>query len=164
MVFDVIDLKNNGYSEEGLSTVQMQLLRTAQKSKNKLYHDLQKDIETYRTLLATNGMTRSSLYTSGVESLQEEYEYQVAILSEQLLYALQVNEPYPDSGEYDETTGYIVDYSLSYTDRYIIVRDYYLAIEDPAERMSLYANDEVAKNYLGNYYTTLYNVLYTYSK
>ncbi len=44
------------------------------------------------------------------------------------------------------------------------MRDYYLAIENPAERMALYTADDTAKRYLGSYYSTLYNVLYTYSQ
>ena len=64
----------------------------------------------------------------------------------------------------DEGAGYVVDYSLSYSERYVIVRDYYLAIADPAERMALYTADEVAKRYLDSYYGSLYNVLYTYSQ
>lgn len=162
MEFDIIDLTQEEIA--AMSTVQMQLLRTAQKSKNKLRRKLEQDWALYYKLILTNGMVNSSLMSSKIAELEEDYNYEVDILAEQLEYALSVNEPYPDSGEYDETTGYIVDYSLSYTDRYIIVRDYYLAIEDPAERMALYSDDEVAKRYLANYYTTLYNVLYTYSK
>ena len=44
------------------------------------------------------------------------------------------------------------------------MRDYYLSIEDPSERMSLYGADSVARKYLGSYYASLYNVLNTYSK
>ena len=64
----------------------------------------------------------------------------------------------------DESAGYIVDYTLPYNQRYAIVRDYYLSIEDPQERMALYTADEVAKKYLSTYYKTLYDVLYTYSQ
>lgn len=162
MEFDIISVTDEYL--DSLSTVQMQLLRTAQKNKNSLKHKMEQDLALFKKLLYTNGMAVSSLYAQKKTELEEEFDYQVDILVEQLLYALEMNEPYPDSGEYDDSTGYIVDYTLSYTERYIIVRDYYLAIEDPAERMSLYTNDEVAKKYLGSYYTTLYNVLYTYSQ
>lgn len=162
MEFDIISVTDEYL--DSLTTIQMQLLRTAQKNKNSLQHKMEQDIALYKKLLYTNGMIISSLLEQKRAELEAEYNYQVEILSEQLLYAIEMNEPYPDSGDYDDSTGYIVDYSLSYTDRYIIVRDYYLAIEDPAERMSLYSNDEVAKKYLGSYYTTLYNVLYSYSQ
>lgn len=162
MEFDILVL-----SEEEIgafTNVQMQLLRTAQKNKNALRHKLEQDMALFRKLVLTNGMGASSLAVHKREELEAEFDYQVAILAEQLQYALEVNAPFPDSGEFDDSTGYIVDYSLSYTDRYIIVRDYYLAIEDPAERMALYTNDDVARQYLGSYYATLYNVLYTYSQ
>ncbi len=162
MQFDIIEVTDEYL--DSLTTLQMQLLRTAQKNKDNLKHKMEQDLALFKKLLYTNGMVNSSLLAQKSAELEEEFDYQVGILAEQLLYALEMNEPYPDSGDYDDSTGYIVDYSLSYTDRYIIVRDYYLAIEDPAERMSLYSNDEVAKKYLGNYYTTLYNVLYTYSQ
>ena len=54
---------------------------------------------------------------------------------------------------------YRVDYSLSYVDRYIIVRDYYLTIPDPRERLEKYRTDMVAFDYLGSYYGTLFNYL-----
>ncbi len=57
-----------------------------------------------------------------------------------------------------------MDYTLSYNERYRIVRDYYLSITDPAERMALYSADDTARKYLGSYYASLYNVLYSYSK
>lgn len=162
MEFDIITLTQEEIA--GLTTIQMQLLRTAQKNKNELYRKLQQDIALFKKLVYTDGMKESSLLEQKRAELEEEYNYKVGVLAEQLQYALKLNEPYPDRGEGDSSAGYIVDYSLSYTDRYIIVRDYYLAIEDPAERMSLYANDETAKKYLGSYYTTLYNVLYSYSQ
>lgn len=162
MEFDIISLTEEEI--EALTTVQMQLLRTAQKNKNSLRHKLEQDMALFGRLVLTDGMQNSSLTDFKRAELETEFDYQVAILAEQLAYALKVNSPYPDSGEYDQSTGYIVDYSLSYTDRYIIVRDYYLAIEDPAERMALYTDDDVAKQYLGSYYATLYNVLSVYSQ
>lgn len=162
MQFDVITLTEEEIAS--MTTIQMQLLRSAQKNKNELYHKLQQDIALYKKLVYTDGMKESSLFEQKRAELEEEYNYKVGIIAEQLQYALQLNEPYPDRGEGDSSAGYIVDYTLSYTDRYIIVRDYYLAIEDPAERMSLYTNDETAKKYLGSYYTSLYNVLYSYSQ
>lgn len=162
MEFDIIPLTEEEIAR--FTNVQMQLLRTAQKNKNSLRHKLEQDVELFRKLVLTDGMKNSSLPDHKRTELEAEFDYQVAILADQLQYALKVNAPYPDSGNFDESTGYIVDYSLSYTDRYIIVRDYYLAIADPAERMALYTDDDVARQYLGSYYTTLYNVLYTYSQ
>lgn len=162
MEFDVIELSEQELAS--LTTVQMQLLRTAQKNKNELYRKMQQDIALFKKVVYTDGMKDSSLLEQKQAELEEEYNYKISVIVEQLLYSFALSEPYPDRGDNDDSVGYIVDYSLSHTDRYIIVRDYYLAIADPAERMSLYQNDQTAKQYLGGYYATLYNVLYTYSQ
>ena len=162
MEFDIKE-----YTEEQLkrlTAVQLQLLRTAQKRKDELYHKLEQDLAMFKKLAYTEGMYDSSLLEDKRAELMAEYDYQVEILKEQLEYGLNLNAPYPDQEEQDKNAGYLVDYSLSYTDRYVLVRDYYLSIENPAERMALYSADEVAKRYLGSYYASLYNVLNMYSQ
>ena len=162
MEFDIIEISENTLKQ--LSTIQMQLLRTAQKKKNELKYKMEQDLALFKKLVYTDGMKESSLMQQKREELEEQFNYEVEILAEQLEYAMSLNEPYPDWDDENAAAGYIVDYNLSYTDRYIIVRDYYLAISDPSERMALYSADEVAKRYLGTYYETLYNVLSTYSR
>ena len=161
MEFDILHLTEEELAK--FTAVQMQLLRTAQKKKNELKYKMEQDLELYKRVVLTDGMRDSSLIDSKREELEKDFNYQVGILAEQLEYSLELNEPYPDRGEGDESVGYIVDYSLSYTDRYIIVRDYYLSIQDPTERMALYIADDTAKKYLGSYYGSLYDVLMTYS-
>ncbi len=162
MMFDIIDTTK--YDVTAFSDVQMSMLRSAQKKKNELLHNLELDLRVFRNVFLANGMEFSSLFEAKKAELTAECDRQVAIIAEQLEFSLSVSEPLPpesgDTGEAD----YIVDYSLSYTERYAIVRDYYLAIPDPAERMELYSRDTVAREYLGSYYGTLYNVLYSYSK
>ncbi len=162
MTFDIVEYTDEQLKE--MTTIQMQLLRTAQKKKDELKHSLDRDIAQFRELLLAQGTANSTLFEDKRAALTAEYEYRVEILREQLLYSMELNEPYPDADRDQESVGYLVDYSLSYTERYHIVRDYYLAIEDPVERMSLYSNDEVAMRYLGSYYSTLYNVLHMYSQ
>ena len=166
MKFDIIPMTKPEL--ESLTVVQTKLLRTAQQKKDELYHKAEKELKAFRAVALTSGMKNSSLIEAKKNELQEELDYQTAILADNLIYNMSLNEPTNDGelgGEGgDESAGYIVDYSLSYNDRYIIVRDYYLAIEDPAERMALYSADETAKKYLASYYSTLYNVLGTYSK
>lgn len=164
MEFDIIDISAD--EAEALTTIQLKLLRTAQQNKNELYHKLQQELQAYYCLCNTNNVYLSSLYADKKAELEEEYEYQVEILREQLIFNMSLNEPTHDDETGDsgnDSSGYIVDYELSYLERYIQVRDYYLSIEDPDERLALYAADTTAQSYLGSYYTTLYNYLYAYT-
>lgn len=163
MEFDIIEVTEEDLN--GYTAVQMQLLRTAQKNKNELLYKLEQDIELFKKLILTEDTYHSSLMENKRKELTADFERKVEILREQLLYSLSLSEP--EQGGDDgagEDTGYIVDYRLSYSERYIVVRDYYLSIPDPAERMALYSADETAQKYLGTYYNSLYNVLATLSK
>ena len=161
MKFDVVEV-----SEEELknfTAVQMQLLRTAQKGKDELLHKMENDLELFKKLVYNDDMRESSLLEQKRVELQAEYQYQLDIIIEQYNYGMELSEPRIPPNPDTSKVGYLVDYSLPYSDRYNIVREYYLSIPDPAERMNLYSKDEVAKDYLSSYYRTLYNVLYSYS-
>ena len=164
MEFDIITLTPE--EMKALSEVQMKMLRTAQQKKDALYRTAEKEFATFKNIVMTNGMLQSTLLDAKRAELDKELEYQTALLADNLIYNMSLNAPDVEggTGDGDESAGYIVDYSLPYTDRYVIVRDYYLAIADSDERMALYGADYVARSYLGAYYTTLYNVLATYSK
>ncbi len=156
MTFDIIDIGEQ--EAESLPSVKLKLLRTAQQKKNELYHKLQQQIAEYRRITLSNNVFDSTLCGAVEKELTEEYEYQVDILREQLEFNMALGEPTTggetgDSGNDD--SGYLVDYELSYIERYIQVRDFYLAIENPDERLALLASDDVAKEYLGSYYTTM---------
>lgn len=164
MEFDILPL--TGEEAEALSTIQLKLLRTAQQKKDALARTLEQELLTYKKLTYTDGMEYSSLYGDKEAELTAEYEYQVEILREQLLFNMSLSEPTNDGETGDSGTddsAYLVDYELSYLERYIAVRDYYMTIEDPDERLALYAADTVALDYLGSYYNSLYNYLYTYT-
>ena len=160
MTFDIIEISQQ--EAEQLATVQLKLLRTAQQKKNELEVKLNNQLEEYNILLYTNGTFDSSLYESFENQARAEYERQVEILREQLLFNMSLGEPTVvgetgDSGH--DNTGYVVDYELSYIERYIHVRDYYMTIADPNERLALLIADEVALKYLGQ---TYYNYLFVY--
>lgn len=161
MTFDIIEITEEEVS--GLEVVRLKLLRTAQQKKNELSHKLERELAEQKRLLYSNGMENSTLYEQISAEMTAEYEYQVEILKEQLLFNMSLGEP-TNGGETggsggDTNTGYVVDYELSYMERYIEVRDYYLSIEDPNERIALLREDEVARKYLGTYYNTLFNYL-----
>ena len=160
MTFDIIEITDE--EVEKLSTVQLKLLRTAQQKKNELAHKLGVQLDEYKALLYTDGVNISSLYAQYKAEADAEYNRQVEILREQLVFNMSLGEPTSDgeTGEPPpEDTGYVVDYELGYLERYILVRDYYLSIPDPNERVALYTADEVAAKYLGR---TYYNYLFDY--
>ncbi len=164
MEFDIIEMTEEELL--ALSTVQMRLLRTAQQDKNELTSELERDKQTFYNIVLSAGMLNSSLYTDKCAELDAEYEKHVEILKDNLVYNLSLNVPTADddkpSGGGDEEPGYIVDYSLSYLDRYQIVRNYYMSIPDAAERLNLFMADTTAQNYLGQYYYTLQNLFEQY--
>lgn len=163
MEFDILNLTEEEL--DALSVIQVNLLRTAQQTKNELFHEMEKKKEQFKITLANNNTGLSSLYYEKCQALEKEFDYQVEILRERLVYNMSLNEPTVDEdtgGGGSPDTGdspYPIDYSLEYIERYIIVRDYYLTIEDPNERLALYQADEVAQRYLSVYYNTLYNYL-----
>lgn len=124
---------------------------------------MDRDLRLFKSLLLTDDVFNSSLYAQKRAELEREFDFKTESIAEQLRYNLSLSEPY-DPDDNDDEAGYIVDYTLSYNERYRIVRDYYLSITDPAERMALYSADDTARKYLGSYYASLYNVLYSYSK
>ena len=167
MLFDIIDIPEEELN--GLSVAQMKLLRKAQQSKDALIHSSAKELEEFRLKLLGAGMKNSTLYEDKKAEMDAEVNYKCAIIADNLIYDMSVCKTDESDGGNGGTgggssgeTGYLVDYSLSYNERYVIVRNYYLAIDDKDVRMKKYAADEVAKKYLGSYYATLYNVLATY--
>lgn len=166
MTFDIIEITEE--EAQALSTVQLKLLRTAQQKKNELAHKLEIQLEEYLSLALTDGMEKSSVLGDYQSEARAEYERQVEILREQLIFNMSLGEPTTDDETGDgggDDAGYVVDYELTYLERYIHVRDYYLSIPDPNERLALYTADEVAKKYLGkNYYNYLYDYLSQFTR
>lgn len=167
MTFDIIEITDE--EVEKLSVVQLKLLRTAQQKKDALEHKLKDELREYKWIFASSGSEMSSLYGIMENDFYQEFNYQVAILREQLEFSMSLQEPTADDETGDkeelggENVGYVLDYQLSYLERYIAVRDYYLTIEDPNERIQLYANDDVARKYLDTYYTHLFDYLYSFT-
>ena len=151
MQFDVIDISDEEINK--LSVAQMKLLRKGQRSKDELVRKAEQEFEQFKQSVFTAGMKYSSLLDDKREEIDNELNYRLDILADDVAYDISVCS----TGE--ESVGYPLDYSLSYSERYEVVRDYYLSIEDVSERMRLYENDKVAKKYLGSYYNILYNIL-----
>lgn len=55
------------------------------------------------------------------------------------------------------------NYSLSNSQRFLVVRQYYMGVTTNAEaRLQAYAMDTLARSYLGEFYQTLYELLASY--
>lgn len=158
MQFDIIHLTEKEL--QSLTVAKMRLLRTAQRKRDEIKRKAAEDYKKFCKKAQGAGMKNSTLLADKKAALDAEVNYKSAILAEDLEYNMSVSSV----SNTDADCPYLVDYSLSYNERYAIVRDYYLAITDRAERMRLYSADEVAKKYLGAYYEPLYNVLATYDK
>ena len=166
MPFDIVDIPQQEL--ESLSVAQMTLLRNAQRTKNELEHKAEQELEKFRMKVLASGMKYSSLLEDKRKAVYDEVNYKCAVLADKLIYEMSICKSDNSDGNYggggSYETGYLVDYSLSYSERYVIVRDYYLTFTDVKERMAKYSADEVAKKYLGSYYGVLYNILATYEK
>ena len=145
---------------EHLTTAQKRLVRQAQNKKNELQNKTNLEIEAYREKLYAVGMKNSSMLETKRLVLRDELYSLCSRIADDLRFELNSDKS-TSGGSGDSETGYLVDYSLSYYERYVIVKEYYLAITDREERMKKYSADDVAKKYLGTYYETLYNVLGT---
>ncbi|MGN0805806.1 MAG: hypothetical protein ACI4MC_02100 [Candidatus Coproplasma sp.] len=162
MIFDIVDITED--EVDLLTTVQKKLLRTAQQKKDEMVRKRDKQLYELKIMLNSNNVENSSIYRQTAAEIQNEYQTELDILVEQLQFNMSLREPTNgdetgDSGM--DNSGYIVDYELSYLERYIEVRDYYLTIEDPNERIALLQADTVAQEYLGTYYSVLFDYLMT---
>ena len=165
MIFDIINITEE--EANALDIIQLKLLRTAQQKKNELTRKLEQELAEVKRLTYSNRMNESSVYVATEDGLMADYNNQVEILREQLVFNMSARDPTVDGdtgGSGSDATGYIVDYELSYVERYISVRDYYFTIEDPNERLALYRQDMVAYEYLGSYYGTLFNYLVQFTQ
>ena len=78
MEFDIIDVTEEEL--EKFTAVQMQLLRTAQKNKNNLKYNLEKDLEIFSRIVLTGDVKNSSLYEQKKAELTAEYNREIAAL------------------------------------------------------------------------------------
>lgn len=169
MIIDIIELTEEEMA--ALSLQQILILRNAQIQKEEMKKTLAADQKSARLLLLANGMARSSVYDEMCAELNEQYEKDLAELVERTQFNLANSSQSSGGGGSSGGTGgsgsadapYLVDYNLSMLERVEIVQAYYLSVEDGGERMRLYASDDVAKEYLGDYYAALYSILQQYS-
>ena len=151
MTIDIINYTQEQFSL--LNSEQIQEIKRVQSVKDRLQRRLidKKVSEKYR--LSKAGIFRSKIWELICDKLDEEYEAEVAVLRDGLLFYLQYSKQSDSTG-----VGYTVDYSLSVADRVILVKDYYLrTYSDPNERFQKFKLDGVAPSYLCESYSSLYH-------
>ena len=150
MTIDIINYTQDQYSK--LNSEQITEIKKAQGSKNRLQRRLQEKILSEKYRLVEAGIFRSAIWEKICERLQNEYDAEVDLLREGLLFYLQYSGR-QENGE----VGYTVDYSLSIEDRVTLVKEYYLrTYENANERFSAFKGDPVAPSYLCEAYASLY--------
>lgn len=162
MVIDIIDLSDESYSN--LSPVQLAMVRAAQGKKDKILAETETlKGELFRMALSNNAVRSSALRDrlteeddkaqSQIDAVRADLKYQIAY--EGIGSEGNAEGPY----RYPENP----NYNLAYAQRFLVVRNYYMqATDDPDARLQAFAMDTLAKEYLGEYYRTLYDLLASY--
>ncbi len=162
MTIDIIDLSSPEYAD--LSAVQLSMVRVAQAKKDKITKQLARDIEAYSQQFSINHIIRSTALTQQNDLLQKTADEEVETIRDDLVHQLayealgsegNANGPY----RYPENP----NYTLTYSQRFLIVREYYMnATGDASARLEAYRMDSLARQYLGEFYETLYDLLASY--
>jgi phenylalanyl-tRNA synthetase alpha subunit len=157
-----LDLLNEiGINEGDLSVYELSFAREVQAKKNKLDEQYEADQKTIARKYYKNKTVRSSAREEEFSELLAKYNEDVDELREELEFELRYfNVSNEASGEYSYPNN--PDYSLSSADRYYVVYNYYMTMTDPSVRFALFQADELAADYLSNFYATLYDRLRSY--
>ena len=142
----------------------MAMVRAAQTEKNEILAEAEREKgEIFKELL-TNGTARSTYFDERAEAIDDEADAKVEAVKDDLLYQIAYDL---DAGDGNEDGPYRYpenpNYNLSASQRFLVVRSYYMEATDDAEaRLEAYAMDSLARTYLGEYYATLYDLLASY--
>lgn len=149
MTIDVINYTEEQFAK--LNSEQLLQVSKVQASKNRLFRRLEEKKLSEKYRLVKAGIFRSEIWDKICERLQNEYEAEVEVLRDGLLFYLQY------SGQQQGGAGYTVDYSLSIVDRATLVKEYYIrTYDDVHERFEAFKNDQIAPSYLCEAYSSLY--------
>ena len=161
MKIDIISYTDEQYAQ--LTAEQLLEVRSAQLKKNRLDRELEKKKTDEKYRLVERGIFLSPLWDQYCEKLQKEYEDEVALLRDALLFFLRFSNKPPE--EEVEENPYLLDYSLPEDERAVIVKEYYESTyADGKERFDAFVADPVAKQYLGEWYGTMYDYFLENSK
>ena len=162
MTIDIVDLTDPENSD--LNAVQVAMVREAQQKKNEILERAEQQKEEYLSMLIAGDMARNTFYELTKARIDAEAQEEIAAVKDDLDYQL----AYEALGsEGDENGPYRYpenpNYNLVPSQRFLVVRNYYMqSTDDPDARLAAYAADTLARSYLGEFYTTLYDLLAAY--
>ena len=164
MTIDIIDLTDPQYS--GFNPAQLKLVREAQRKKNAILAKSESDILALLYHLIENRNARTSARKRREAQIRAQAEEEIDLVREKLLEAVAYEALGGDGNEYGPYRyPQNPNYNLSYSERFLVVREYYMNATSNAEaRLKAYEMDDVAREYLGEYYITLYEHLKSYIK
>ena len=155
MNIDIITFTNEQYAT--LNEAQLKEVYEAQEKKNRLSWKRDEEMEKEKYRLVKNGTFVSGIWSAYCAQKQAEYEREVDILREALLYYLRYSVRV-DGGD---SAPYLVDYALEETERARIVKEYYdTTYTDAEERFTAFKEDLVAVRYLGEMYAPIWDYFY----
>ena len=150
MTIDVINYTDEQLAE--LGEEQILEVKSAQLKKNKLESALAEKLATEKQRLIERGIFLSKTFERYCEVMTKKKDEEVELIKEALAFYLRF------TARTDKTSGYLVDYALTYDERKNIVREYYMTtFTDPTERFKAFKEDPVAKVYLGDWYPPMYD-------
>ena len=162
MEIDIVDLTSEKYSD--LSAVQLAMVRAAQTKKNEILENAAEAKKRLFYMMVANNAVRSTALRDEIDYVAQKANAEVETVKNDLDYQL-AYEAHGSEGNdkgpyrYPENP----NYNLSYSQRFLVVRNYYMeATSDPNARLNAYAMDSLAREYLGEFYVTLYDLLASY--
>lgn len=162
MTIDIIDLADPHY--EHLTPTQLTHVRAAQERKNQILAAAEKKKRTLLYTMLENNVARSSMREMQEETIDSKAQEEIEFVRNDLLYKL-IYQSGLDGNEYGPYSyPDNPDYTLSEVQRFLVVRDYYMKIKDARTRVIVFELDTFAQEYLGMFYRTLYDLLYSYLK
>lgn len=152
-------------TDEELNTAVNKLISEANEDSEDAKLEYEENCRKVRYRAAENRTLRSSILDSALAELKETYDRLVQRIQQELdesleaLYAENYPGGVPGEGINPDDAPYEVDYSLPSRDRYVTVKNYYMAYDDMAQALLDFQRDEIAKDYLGTYYDYLLQLL-----
>ena len=163
MTIDIIDFTEKQFAL--LTAEQLLEVKEAQVKKDDLTAECEARLQKEKHRLVRNGIFLSDRYVLLEEKIRAEYQAQIDLLREGLLFYLHYSMRPDSSAGADLEVGYMLDYSLEDEARLLVVKEYYeTTYSDGKERFNAFVKDTIAPQYLGELYKPLYDYLLNLSK